>query len=89
VPFLWKRGGVFCYDGHAEFQRDPWPTFELGSGYEARKRSSPMEFRTNGSGKSGFDEIAAIQSYMNMLVYAQRGYDPIRRYGTPPIAWGE
>jgi hypothetical protein len=87
VPFLWKRGSIFCYDGHAELQRDPWPTFELGSGYTKRGRTSPMEFRTNGSGKSGFDEISAIQAYMNNLVYSQRGYDPIQRYGRAPQPW--
>ena len=87
VPFLWKRGSIFCYDGHAELQRDPWPTFEVGSGYEARSRSGNKEFRMNGTGKSGFDEINAIQAYMKMLCYSQRGFDPVDRYSTPPAPW--
>jgi len=88
VPFLWKRGTIFCYDGHAELQRDPWPTYPLGSGYLARKRNVGREaFRTEGVGKSGFDEINAVSSYMNMLVYAQRGYDPVQRYGRVPPSW--
>jgi prepilin-type N-terminal cleavage/methylation domain-containing protein len=87
VPFLWPRGGICCYDGHAELERDPWPTYELGSGYEKRTRTAPKEFRTNGAGKSGFDEIYAIQQYMMMLCYAQRCFDPIEKYSKPPAPW--
>lgn len=85
VPHLWKRGGIFCYDGHAELQRDPWPTFEIGAGKMKRARSGWQ--RTEGTGKSGFDEINAIQHYMKMLCYAQRGYDPLQRYKTLPAPW--
>jgi len=71
-PFLWKRGGVFCYDGHAELQRDPWPTFE--SGNNVRLKSQPQEFRLRGDGGRAWDEMNAVIAYMDNLLYAQRGF---------------
>ena len=71
-PFLWKRGSIFCYDGHAELQRDPWPTFELGR--NTRLRSQPKEFRMRSDLRRAFDEMLAVVAYMDNLLYAQRGY---------------
>lgn len=71
-PFLWKQGAVGFYDGHAGLQRDPWPTYELGEGVSQRRRSSSGAFRTQGLGKSGFDEINAIQHYRSILSCGMR-----------------
>ena len=79
VSFLWPQGGVGFYDGHAGLRRDPWPTFELGSGIEGRRRYDV--WRGDGSGASGFDEIMAILQWMTDLIYAQRGFDAPARYG--------
>jgi hypothetical protein len=84
VQFLWKQGTIGYYDGHVALKRDPWPTYELGTGYQKRSRVSPKEFRCNGAGKSGFDEIHAVQSYMMDIFYAQRGFDHIAAFGTAP-----
>ncbi len=83
-PFIWKRGAVACYDGHAELQRDPWPTFVLGN----NKRSDPPQWRLNGRERRAFEEINAIQSYMEMLIYAQRGFSATERFAKPPPPWG-
>lgn len=88
VPFLWRQGSIGYYDGHAGLRRDPWPTYELGSGYEARLRQTPGEFRCQGQGKSGFDEVYAIVQYIQNLLYAQRGFDAVARYGQIPRPWG-
>jgi prepilin-type N-terminal cleavage/methylation domain-containing protein len=78
-PFLWKRGVFGCYDGHAEMRRDPWPTYELGSGSKAHRRKSgdAGAFRLNGLGASSWDEWNAVNEFMKELIYAQRGYDPM------------
>jgi len=92
-PFLWKRGGVFCYDGHAELMRDPWPSFESGGGDGKYRndRKEPKEFRLNSRGARGYDEKSAVLQFMQNLIYAQRGFDPYDRYGgssEPIIPWG-
>ncbi|MBN1341855.1 MAG: prepilin-type N-terminal cleavage/methylation domain-containing protein [Phycisphaerae bacterium] len=70
-PFLWKRGSIFCYDGHADLERDPWPTYE--SGNNTRLKSKPKEFRMNGDGGRAWHEMNAVIAYMDNLYYAQRG----------------
>ncbi len=92
-PFLWKRGGVFFYDSHAELMRDPWPTFESGGrdGLYPNDRMEPKEFRLKGRGARGMDEKAAVLEFMQNLIYAQRGFDPYERYGgsgEPMVPWG-
>jgi len=76
-PFLWKRGGFACYDGHAELRRDPWPTFELGNN---KRLPSPDKFyfRLGSAGARSYDEQNAVNEFMKELVYAQRGFDPIQ-----------
>ncbi len=71
--FLWRRGGVGYYDGHAGLMRDPWPTFELGN----RLRREPKEWRGRGIQRSGGEEINALGEWMERLFYAQRGFLPV------------
>jgi len=80
-PYIWKRGGIFCYDGHAELRRDPWPSLELGN------NGPHGPFRAEPSGLRFADEIEALIQYMIAIVSAQRGFDPQDRYGNPPIPW--
>jgi prepilin-type N-terminal cleavage/methylation domain-containing protein len=88
TPFLWKRGSVVYYDGHVELERDPWPTFELGSGKSQNKRTSTRYYWRLGSADArGQDEANAVQVYMMNLIYAQRGFDPEERYGYVPDPW--
>jgi len=68
-PFLWGRGGIFWYDGHAQLERDPWPTFELG----ANKRVGIYRMQ-NGVGLRWFDEAGAVSAWMTHLLFAQRGH---------------
>ncbi len=78
-PFLWKRGGLFFYDGHSELMRDPWPCFPLSPGYT---RKGP--FRGDASDGVGMAaEGVGIQAYMSWLLYAQRGYVHVK--GDPPL----
>jgi len=68
--FLWRRGGVGYYDGHAGLMRDPWPTFALGN----NRRSEPIEWRLRGRERRAFEEMFAIGAFMDAVIYAQRGY---------------
>ena len=68
-PFLWKRGSLYWYDGHASLDRDPWPTFELGN--NIRVGVYRMQ---NGVGDRFFDEAEAVMAWMDHLLFAQRGY---------------
>ncbi len=91
TPFLWKRGGVYFYDGHAALMRDPWPTFELGGGdgLAANLRGDPEEFRLHSTGARSFDEYNGISEFMCGLIFSQRGFDPRQRYANDPIRpWG-
>jgi len=76
---LWKRAGVGYYDGHAQLLRDPWPCFELGNN---KRRGS---WRTMSLQARSWDEMMALQEYIKMLIYAQRGV-PSDRYDTH-IQW--
>jgi hypothetical protein len=67
-PFLWKRGGVGWYDGHAELYRDPWPTFKLGN----NTRLKPWR-GGSGAGARQMDELDALMGFVLRLIYAQRG----------------
>jgi prepilin-type N-terminal cleavage/methylation domain-containing protein len=91
-PYLWRRGGVFCYDGHAELQRDPWPTMSRANS----RASNGMEIHgslrgpppTGADRSSRFlrDEYPALMEYSLWIIYAQRGMDP-RAYAKPLPAW--
>jgi prepilin-type N-terminal cleavage/methylation domain-containing protein len=73
TPFLWKRGGVGYYDGHSELIRDPWPTFRLGN----RVTSGPWRMRFQQ--KSFFHEYRAINEFVKVVAYAQRGFSTDQR----------
>jgi len=76
--FLWKRGGVFFYDGHTELMRDPWPCFPLGPW------TRTGIFRGDyGTGPVMAAEGGAIQAYISWLLYAQRGYVQVK--GEVPV----
>jgi prepilin-type N-terminal cleavage/methylation domain-containing protein len=77
-PFLWKRGGVGYYDGHAGLSRDPWPTFSLGN----NKAGAP--FRMRYRERRAFHEYKALKSFMKRLIFAQRGFDPEDTYMPKP-----
>ncbi len=77
-PFLWKRGGVAYYDGHAELMRDPWPTFSLGN------NPAGGPFRMDYGQRRAFHEYQAIVEFMKNLIFAQRGFDPESRYLPDP-----
>lgn len=81
-PLLWKRGGVACYDGHAELMRDPWPTFASGN----NGRRGPWRSQASSGGRM-LEEIMALQAFMTRIIYTQRGFDPQYRYGHPPKPW--
>ncbi|MBN1342413.1 MAG: prepilin-type N-terminal cleavage/methylation domain-containing protein [Phycisphaerae bacterium] len=81
-PFLWKRGGVFFYDSHAELFRDPWPTFAIGSGYQRNDNNG--ERRGEGKGAAGYRELNALSAYIGWILYAQRGYTNSSSGGAPP-----
>lgn len=90
APFLWKRGGVFFYDGHSELMRDPWPSFETGpsGALKANTRALPKEFRLKAVGRRSFDETNGVVQFMQNLIYAQRGFDPEALYKVPVRPWG-
>ncbi len=67
-PYVWKRGGIYFYDGHAALDRDPWPTLKLGNNPE------PGPFRGMAGGLRFFDEFNAMIAYQSYIIYAQRGY---------------
>ena len=68
--------------------RDPWPTFELGSGQQGYKRKpGNAELRGEGSGYAGFIELQALQRYISWIVYAQRGFDPEAGPDGAPHRW--
>jgi prepilin-type N-terminal cleavage/methylation domain-containing protein len=74
-PFLWKKGGFACYDGHVELRRDPWPSYPLG-----KNRRNPLPqgaFRLESLGSRSFDEWNAVNEFMKELIYTQRGIDPL------------
>jgi len=81
-PYLWKRGGVVCYDGHAQLLREVWPTLELGN----NKRHGPWRVQAS-SGARMLDELSALMEYTKWILYAQRGFDTKERYGKPPPVW--
>ncbi|MBN1346737.1 MAG: prepilin-type N-terminal cleavage/methylation domain-containing protein [Phycisphaerae bacterium] len=83
-PFLWKRGSIVCYDGHAELRRDPWPAFPLG---DNRRDSVSGIYRLGSKGPRLFDEMYALSAYLTAIICAQRGFDPQVRYGHPPNPW--
>ncbi len=68
--YVWKRGGVFYYDGHAALERDPWPTLPLGN------NGTPGPFRGQADGRRVADEVEAMASFANAIICAQRGFDP-------------
>jgi len=74
TPFLWRRGGVGYYDGHAELIRDPWPTFRLGN----RVNTGPWRMRFQQ--RCVFDEYRAINEFMKVIMYAQRGFSTDQTY---------
>lgn len=74
-PFLWPKGGVGCYDGHAELWRDPWPTKTLGNN-ERSGANSIYRMRGGYRNRRDFDETKGIQGFMSRLIFAQRGIDP-------------
>ncbi len=80
-PFVWPRGGIFCYDSHAELRREPWPCLPLGN----NTLSKP--FRLGHEGPRLLDEMKALPEYMRALLFAQRGFDPQEAYGNPPVPW--
>ncbi len=77
-PFLWKRGSVGCYDGHAALWRDPWPTFELPPVY-----TRSTNWRLDGLGRPAWDEMEAVSMFMKRLIFAQRGFDARERFQVP------
>jgi len=79
APFLWKKGGVAYYDGHADLMRDPWPTFEMPPDH--LRADGKEAFRNEGLGKSKWNEWFSIIAYMSELIFAQRGFDPVDRFG--------
>ena len=79
-PFLWKKGGVYFYDGHAELMRDPWPTRVMAD----HPRSDPIEFRGNAKSVDIGAEGPGLDQYINWLLYAQRGHDLHKEGGLPP-----
>ncbi len=80
-PYLWKRAGVFYYDGHASLLRDPWPTKDLGD----NTRRSP--WRGSGWGARITDELEALKAYMLAISFAQRGIDVRQIYGSAELRW--
>ena len=74
-PFLWKRGGIGFYDGHARLMRDPWPTMSLGN----NKAGAPFRMKWN-LDRRGMHEVRAITEFMKRLIFAQRGFDPSDQY---------
>ncbi len=86
-PFLWKRGGVFYYDGHAALMRDVWPAFELKGESDRLSRNRVTPFRMGSAGANQALEQNAIVEYCTHLLYAQRGYSnpakPIPGWGGP------
>jgi prepilin-type N-terminal cleavage/methylation domain-containing protein len=80
-PFLWKRGSVVCYDGHAELRREPWPSLPLGN------NTISKPFRLGSTGPRLLDEMKALPEYMSAIIFAQRGFDPQARFGSPPVPW--
>lgn len=80
-PFLWPRGGVCYYDGHAALERDPWPTYESGNNL----RVDPKWYRNKSKAARIFDETEALIGYMSHLAYAQRGVDALQIAGEDPI----
>ncbi|MBN1342473.1 MAG: prepilin-type N-terminal cleavage/methylation domain-containing protein [Phycisphaerae bacterium] len=80
-PFLWKRGGVFWYDGHASLERDPWPSYPLG---DKHIRGGVLRMQ-NGVGATWFKEFSAIGDWMIHLLYAQRGH---HEGGGQIMPWG-
>ena len=77
--FLWKRGGVAFYDGHAALMRDPWPAFELGNN---RRLSSGFDyaFRTASIAGRYLDEYHALEDFIYYLCFWQRGFDPYKKW---------
>ncbi len=92
VPHVWKRGGVCCYDGHAELMRDPWPTFEMSASgdLQGNLRSSPRQFRLKSKQAiRRATEHYAVTAFMSGLIFWQRGFDPEQRFGGGSIKpWG-
>ncbi len=77
APYLWKRGSVACYDGHAQLLRDPWPTLP-------RPKEAHGPFRGDIQPWSRyFEEFAALAEFSLWVIYAQRGMDP-REFGADP-----
>jgi len=89
-PFLWPRGGIACYDGHAELARDPWPTYESGKSERNQRWDGKEQWRLGSMGGREYDEIWAIMEYMQHLIYAQRGFDPVERFRNQyaVVPWG-
>jgi prepilin-type N-terminal cleavage/methylation domain-containing protein len=84
-PFLWPRGGVGFYDGHAGLMRDPWPTFELGRN---KRSATNYPWRFGGAGARWQNEVDAVRAFVASMCYWQRGFDPIQKYAgllIPPI----
>ncbi len=87
-PYLWKRGGAFYWDGHSELDRDPWPTYVLGSGPNSYYRSTPFRMKGVALNLAGREE-RAVTGYMSHLMYAQRGVDAVLLNGGTKIPpWG-
>ncbi len=80
-PFLWKSGGIAYYDGHAQLDRDPWPTFELGN----NRRIAPKHIRNKSYAARMSDELEALMIYMQKMLWAQRGLDISLVAGSVPI----
>ncbi len=79
-PYLWKRGGICCYDGHAELMRDIWPT-------QSRTGEDHGAFRGEADRYARFfEEFAALSEYAVWISYGQRGIDPRQMQGEP-VAW--
>lgn len=84
-PFLWKRGGIFYWDGHSDLGRDPWPTYELGSGQYVYRREGPFRMDGPTPVTVATRELNAITAYMSHLIYAQRGIDASQLSGGEQI----
>ncbi len=83
-PYLWKRGGVAYYDGHADLKRDPWPTLSRSQSIAEDEWHGPFRGQTDRPLRY-FQEWAALSEFSLWIIYAQRGMDPREHGQDPPV----